>query len=197
MRSGCGKLIRALLAGAALVLLAACSDYNMAQQAYQAGDYKVALERFEKLAKAGDVHAQFDLAQMYNQGIGVDANPEQGWLWLRQSANGGNPAAMLEMGMRFESGVGPEQNFIMALSWYRKASEAGNAVARFNIATMYLLGAGVPKDQVKAYGWFKFADKLGSPASQARMEQLEKLMTPLEIERGKKYAEELVKNPDL
>ena len=76
----CGKVTVRLLILAALSLLAACSDYDSASRSYQVGDYPQALLQFEKLAKAGDVHAQFDLAQMYNQGIGGDANPERNFV---------------------------------------------------------------------------------------------------------------------
>ena len=181
---------------ASLTLLAACSEYNSASQQYQIGNYKQAFEQFEKLSKSGDVRAQFDLAQMYNQGIGITANAEMGWKWLLQSAKGGNPSAMLEMGMRYESGVGAEQNFIMALDWYRKASAAGNEVASFNIATMYILGAGVPKDLVRGYAWYMHSDKLGSAAAPARLERLNKLLTPDDIARAKKLAAEITANPE-
>ena len=196
MSSLCGKRLRQLLTVSALAVLAACSDYNQAQQAYQAGDHKLAFERFEKLAKSGDVRAMLDLAQMYSQGIGRDPDPEMGWLWLRQAANAGNAAAMLEMGMRYESGIGAEQNFVMALTWYKKASTAGNAVARFNIATMYMMGQALPKDPVHAYAWFRFAKKAGSSAAIARMQALEKTMTPAEVEQAKALAEKLETNPD-
>ena len=192
----CGKGMGRLLTLAALCLLVACSDYNSASRAYQIGNYPQALLEFEKLAKSGDVQAQFDLAQMYNQGIGGDANPELGWLWLLQSAKGGYAAAMLDLGMRYESGVSQKQNFIMALSWYRKAAAAGSAVACFNIATMYLLGSGVPKDMVHGYAWYVFADKLGSAAAGARLEQLDKMLIPADIARAKKVAAELVANPE-
>ena len=192
----CGKVTGRLLTLAALSLLAACSDYNSASRAYQIGEYSQALLQFEKLAKAGDVHAQFDLAQMYNQGIGGDANPELGWLWLLQSAKGGYAAAMLDLGMRYESGVGQKQNFVMALSWYRKAAAAESAVACFNIATMYLLGSGVPKDMVRSYAWYVFADKLGSAAATARLEKLEKMLIPADLARAKKIAAEIIANPE-
>jgi TPR repeat protein len=181
---------------AVLSLLVACSEYNSASQQYQAGNYKEALEQFNKLARGGDVRAQFDLAQMYNQGIGTTEDRALGLTWLRQSANGGNALAMLEMGMRYESGVGFQQNFIMALSWYHKASAAGNAIARFNIATMYVLGASVPKDLVRGYAWYLFADQLGSPASAGRMEKLEKFLTLADIERAKKIAAQLAIDPE-
>lgn len=190
----CGKKIGLLLLAASL--LTACSDYDSAARAYQIGDYPQARLEFEKLAKAGDIHAQFDLAQMYSQGIGGEQNSQVAWRWLLQSANGGNAAAMLDIGMRYESGVSQAQNFVMALSWYRKAAAAGHAVASFNIATMYIMGSGVARDLVRGYAWYVFADKLGSAAAVPRLDQLEKMLTPADLTRAKKLAAELIINPE-
>ena len=51
-----------VIAAAALCLgLAACSDYDLARRAYGAGEYTLAIQRFEALAAAGVKVAIFDL----------------------------------------------------------------------------------------------------------------------------------------
>jgi len=59
-----------------LLCLAACSDYDRARNAYEGGDYKLAISRFEALAVKGDTKAQYDLAQIYFQGIGTEGFTE-------------------------------------------------------------------------------------------------------------------------
>jgi TPR repeat protein len=64
-----------------LLLVAAvwgCSDYRKARSAYEAGEYKKALHIFEQLSNDGDSQAQYDLSQMYLQGIGTNKNLEKG-----------------------------------------------------------------------------------------------------------------------
>ena len=99
------------LACLALLLLTACSDYDRARNAYEGSDYALAIQRFEVLANAGHTQAQYDLAQIYFQGIGTAKDGQRGWYWLLSSAGGGNTAAMVQLGALFESGVGADRDF--------------------------------------------------------------------------------------
>lgn len=181
------------VAAAALValLLAGCSDYDRARRAYEAGDYAQALTRFDALARAGDVQAQYDLAQMYFQGIGTAKNPLEGWHWLFSAAGAGNVAAMVQLGALFESGVGAERDYASAAQWYLRAARRGDPVGRFNLALMYLKGIGVPRDEVTALAWFRLSYKAGSAAGRDRADELERTLSRAERERAQALVEQL------
>jgi len=87
----CARSFQAGLVLSGLLCLAACSDYDRARNAYEGGDYKLAISRFEALAVKGDTKAQYDLAQIYFQGIGTDKDSQKGWYWLGCGAGGGAP----------------------------------------------------------------------------------------------------------
>jgi len=180
-----------------VLTLVACSDHDRARRAYAGGDYAEAARLFGGLAQAGNTSAQFSLALMYFQGIGVTRDPTRGWELLNRSATGGNTAAMVELGARFESGHGAEPNYAMAMSWYRKAGAAGDPVGSYNLAAMYARGAGVAGDAVRAWAWFRVAEKSGSLAAKEQLESLRLRMTEGQLDAARQLAERLRDAPEL
>lgn len=181
-----------LVAVAVALALAGCSDYDRARSAYERGDYAQAIVRFDALARAGDAKAQYDLAQMYFQGIGTAKNVDLGWKWLYSAAGAGNVAAMIQLGALFESGVGAPRDYSAAAQWYLRAARRGDPVGRFNLALMYLKGIGVPRDEVTALAWFRLAYKAGSAAGRERGSELEHQLSPDERSRAQKLMEDLM-----
>jgi TPR repeat protein len=171
--------------------LAGCSDYGRARRAYEAGDYAEAVERFGALAQAGDIRAQYDLAQMHFQGIGTKPDAEAGWTWLQRSARGGNTAAMVELGRRHETGVGAERNAVLARNWYVRASVLGDPVARFHLGLMHLRGVGVVRDPVAAYAYFSLSSRVGSAAAAERVRELDRTLGADEVSRARDLADSI------
>ena len=64
------SVLRLQLVFLACLALLACSDYQRARSAYEAGEYTKALQIFERLSEAGNSQAQYDLSQMYFQESG-------------------------------------------------------------------------------------------------------------------------------
>lgn len=175
----------------AVACLTGCSDYDRARNAYEGGDYAQALQRFEVLAKAGNARAQYDLAQMYFQGIGTAKDVQQGWHWLLSAAGSGNVAAMVQLGAVYESGVGAPRDYATAAQWYLRAARKGDAVGRFNLALMYLKGIGVPRDEVAALAWFRLSFKAGGAAARDRANEIERSLAADEVQRAKALADSL------
>lgn len=61
--------------------------------AYKNGDYRVAFEHIEPLAKMGHVHSQFLIAVMYYRGEGASKNTLLGYGWMKLAAEGGHEKA--------------------------------------------------------------------------------------------------------
>lgn len=166
-----------------LLAAAGCSDYDRARRSFEAGDYSVAFERYNQLAEAGDVRAQYDLSQMYFQGIGGQNDTQRAWHWLLSAAGGGNVAAMVKLGSIYESGVGAERDHASAAQWYLRAARRGDPVGRFNLALLHLKGLGVPKDEVAALAWFRLSLDAGGPAARSWVNQIEGRLTVEELAR--------------
>ena len=171
--------------------LGACSDYDLARRAYEGGQYGEAVQRYEVLAQAGDGRAQYDLAQMYFQGIGTAKEPDRGWFWLLKAAGGTNVAAMIQLGALFESGVGAPRDYAMAAQWYLRAAQHGDPVGRYNLAAMYVKGIGVPRDEVAALAWFQLSLDAGTAAAREQIETLEGRLTPDQVRRARELATRL------
>lgn len=179
----------------ALMLLAlcmvACSDYDRARRSFEGGNYAEAFERYTLLAESGDVRAQYDLSQMYFQGIGGQKDSQRAWHWLLSAAGGGNVAAMVKLGSIYESGVGADRDHATAAQWYLRAARLGDPIGRFNLALLYLKGIGVPKDELAALAWFRMALKVGGPAARSWVDQLERRLTAEELARVDEIVERL------
>jgi uncharacterized protein len=161
--------------------LLGCSDYQKARSAYEAGEYTKAFQIFERLSQAGDSQAQYDLSQMYIQGIGTPKSIEQGWVWLNRAAEKGNIQSMLELGVRYQASTNLETGEEMAFLWFQKAAMAGSPVGQYNLAHLYEAGKQTPTDLVKAYVWMTLSNKSGNPAAASEAKNLRSKLSPDEL----------------
>jgi TPR repeat protein len=161
---GLSRLLRqccAVIALCCCAVLAGCSDYNDARSAYAAGRHDEAFTKLLKLAKGGHLKAQYEVAMMFNNGIGVAKDKEEAWNWFIRAAKAGNVDAQVELGAHYEAGVDGQPNGIMAAQWWKTAAKNGSGVAAFNLGTMYRSGRVTARDLVRAYAWFMVAEDLG------------------------------------
>ena len=166
------------------LVLAGCSDYRKARSAYEAGEYAKALLIFEQLSNAGDSQAQYDLSQMYLQGIGTNKNIEKGWVWMNRAANGGNVQAMLELAVRYQKSPALENSEQMAFMWFQKAAIAGSAAGQYNLAHLYEDGNQTPADLLQAYVWMVLSHRSGNPMAASEAKQLKAKLSPAELENA-------------
>ncbi|WP_010488883.1 tetratricopeptide repeat protein [Pseudomonas sp. S9] len=115
--------------------------------AYQAGDLPQAFKEFSTSAEAGNPYGQFNLALMYEQGIGVTKDETQAVSWYEKSAQQGNSNAQYNLGVLYENGRGTPVDFAQANQWYRKAAAQGDALAVGNLGMLYMRGDGVKVDK--------------------------------------------------
>ena len=116
--------------------------------AYQANDLPLAFKEFLAAAKEGHADSQFNLALMYEQGIGVGKDEAEAVVWYGKSAEQGNAAAQYNLGVLYENGRGTEVDFAKANRWYRQSSVQGDALAIGNLGMLYLRGDGVKQNKV-------------------------------------------------
>ena len=124
------------------------ANFEAGIAAYQANDLPLAYKTFLAAAKEGHVDSQFNVALMYEQGIGVGKDEKEAVVWYGKAASQGSAAAQFNLGVLYENGRGTEIDFVKANEWYRKASEQGDALAIGNLGMLYVRGQGVKENKV-------------------------------------------------
>src|SRR5215212_10085492 len=114
--------------------------------AYRRGDYAAAVRLLRPVAEAGDVRAQLNLAELYNNGLGVPQDRKEAAKWYGLAAAKDNVFAQVELGILYDYGHGVPKDLKQAAAWYAKSADHGNPVAQLNLGLLALQGLGVPKD---------------------------------------------------
>ena len=179
----------------ALSVAPAQADFQKGFDAFNRGDYAVAIKEWRSLAERGDPNAQFYVGHMYHDGLSVAQNYREAAKWFRRAAENGSTKAQQRLGALYKNGLGVSQDYAEAAKWYRKAAEQGNFYAQNNLGFMYGKGQGVPQDYVQAHMWFNLATSRLPPGT-ARDKAVEnrdiaaKLMTPAQIAEAQRLARE-------
>ncbi|MEO8614046.1 MAG: tetratricopeptide repeat protein [Luteolibacter sp.] len=130
------------------VSLPASADFDKGIAAYQANNLPLAYKEFRASADEGHADSQFNLALMFEKGIGVEKDEKQAVVWYEKSALNGNAAAQFNLGVLYENGRGTAVDFAKANEWYRKASVQGDPLAIGNLGMLYIRGDGVKVNKV-------------------------------------------------
>ena len=114
-----------------------------------------------KEARIGDYQAQYDVALMYANGLGVARNLEHALHWTRLAAEKGHVSAQYLLANSYQQGQGTEKNVVKALTWYQRAAEKGSEKANLKLAKLF----SERQDEV-AFAHAMCAAKAGLPQAQ-------------------------------
>ncbi len=86
----------------------------------------------------GDSDAQYQAGMCYLQGVGIQEDDEEGFMWMMKSAEQGDPDAQSMVGLCYAEGYGVEKDLEKAKAWYVRAAEQGSdtaikALKKFNL----------------------------------------------------------------
>ncbi len=137
--------------------------------AFTAGNYKTALQKWLPLAEKGNADAQYNIGILYMKGLGVDKDLRQAFNWYKRAAVGGNVDAMYNLATMYNQGKVVFRSQKDALKWWQKAADAGNDAAMFNLGVMYAYGRGVRKNTEKAITLWKKAAAKGNKDARAAL----------------------------
>lgn len=126
----------------------ALADFDKGIAAYEANNLPLAYQEFRAAADQGHADSQFNVALMYEKGIGVAKDETQAVVWYAKSATQGNSNAQFNLGVMYENGRGTAVDFAKANEWYRKASVQGDPLAIGNLGMLYVRGQGVKENKV-------------------------------------------------
>ncbi len=117
-------------------------------------------ERFNKtLARAGkgEVESQYDLGNMYTEGIGVDPDLTTAIAWYEKAANQDYEKAQFKLGLIYFEEASINKDHSRAFRLFRRAAEKGYPAAQFYLGKMYASGQGVKRDYGMALAWYRKA----------------------------------------
>ena len=161
-----------------------------AEEAYNRGEYEIALREFRRQATLGHTVAQYVLGSMYYRGEGVPADNAEAILWLTRAAEHGHADAQCELGVMYYFGDGAAEDHVRAAHWFERAAEQGeqapraahhyraavhgDAEAQWNLGSMYTWNdEGAPKNHTQAVHWYNLAAEQGHAHAQRYMDEVQ------------------------
>lgn len=116
--------------------------------------------------------AEYNLGELYNNGLGVGQDEDQARQWWEKAAARGFITAQLRLGYLYYQGKGVRQDYGMARQWWEKAAAQHNPSAQALVGSLYEHGEGVNKDFATAREWYGEACKGGFQEGCAALERL-------------------------
>jgi len=125
--------------------------------AFESKQFSRAAGLLSPLADGGNPEAQYRVAIMAQNGLGMTENPLLAYKYMRAAAESGLGVAQHGLGFMFMEGECAEKNPKRAVEWFTKAAEQGLAGSQTTLAMMYEEGRGVDKDLDEARRWYHLA----------------------------------------
>jgi len=123
-------LIRLFIICLAISLLP-CSVYSAD------ADLQPDLQRYTKLAEAGDAGYQHDVGAIFARGSGVKQNYTKALTWFRLAAAQGDLRAKYDLGVMYTHGYGVVMDSDTATDWFLKVVEGGGELRKMTFAELY------------------------------------------------------------
>lgn len=190
------RLSRAIsfLAAAATLAVAApaMAELNAGYEAWNRGDYATAVREWRDLAAQGNADAQFNMAQAYRLGRGVEQNAKQAEILIAKAAAQGHIKATDTYGLLlFQSGRREE-----AMPYVIKAAERGNPRAQYLLGIGHFNGDLVSKDWVKAYALMTLSNSTGFEQAKPAITQMDDFIPLAQRQEAQLLAQKLKRNAD-
>lgn len=152
----------------------AMADFAAAQRDFDKRNYASAFYEWRQLAERGDADSQYQLARMYEAGVGTGANQEEALKWYQLAAEQGNVESQLRLAglnLRGEMPGADGPDMEEARRWLSMAASEGDADAQVTLG-MLLLETGAPEDAQRAAELFESAANQGLVVAQNNLGSL-------------------------
>lgn len=126
-----------------------------------------------EMAASNDPETEYQLAQIFMRGIGIQADKEAGLRWLKKAAEGGVAHAQADLARAYIVGDGVTADMAEAARWSRAAAENGIAKAAYNYGAMLFNGDGVTRNQSEGRRWLERAAAQGSKRAREALKKLD------------------------
>lgn len=147
----------------------ASADVKDGVDAWSRGDYAAAVREWVAPAQAGDPDAQFNLAQAYRLGRGVETDLAQAEALYAHAAAQGHVQAADNYGLLLFQREQREQ----ALPYIEAAATRGDPRAQYILGIAHFNGDLVAKDWQRAYALLTLANSTGLPQAKGALAQMD------------------------
>ena len=139
----------------------------------QRKDYATAFTWYTRAATLGDLVALTKVGELYEHGLGVDADMRKALSYYEQAAEQGHKSSARKMGLIYLYGnssisAQPEKGIALL----QMAADKGDIDAMLELANAYASGFGVSESSKKALYWWQKAADNGSKAAQIKLKML-------------------------
>ena len=118
---------------------------------------------YDDATKRGYVSALNDLAVLYENGDGVDANGAQAIELLKRAAQQGDPLAMYNLALHYKDGTNDvKRDVAQAAEWFAKSAESGSVSAMVELGDALINGRGQAQNPRRGLEWLQRAADAGS-----------------------------------
>lgn len=127
-------------------------NYKRGKECLAAYLYETAFNYFQKAAQQGHAEAQYELAEMYQDGLGVSESEKHATKWYGLAAEQGHAEAQYNLALQYMEGedTGVEHDLVTAIKWLQLSAQQGCAGANRVLGGLYEKGEGVSQDICKA-----------------------------------------------
>ncbi|CAF1182899.1 unnamed protein product [Adineta steineri] len=159
-------------------------------------DYEQAAKYFAKAANAGNAEGMYNLARLFDKGLGVKKDHNVAREWLEKAAtqppehpiikglpNIGVAESEHALGVRYFEGISVRKDLSLAVYWYQRATNHGSAMAANNLGVMYLDGLAVDKNLEKAEELHELAAKRGDAVAMMTLAEMRLSKNDFEMAR--------------
>ena len=132
-------------------------DMSSGIAAFESKHFTAATRLLAPRAELGNPEAQYRMAIMAQNGLGMVENPSMALRYMQAAAESGMGLAQHGLGFMYMQGECVEQDGQKALEWFTRAAEQGLQGAMTTIGMMYREGDVLERDEEKAREWFRKA----------------------------------------
>lgn len=187
------RLIKGLLAASLLAMpMAAQADVKSGVEAWSSGDYSRAVREWKDPAAQGDPDAQFNLAQAYRLGRGVEQNAKQAEVFYAKAAAQGHLKAADNLGLLLFQGGRQEE----AMPYVKAASGRGDPRAHYLLGIAHFNGELVEKDWVRGYALLTLANSAGLPQAAPAIQQMDDFIPIEQRQKAQPLAAQIKRDAD-
>ena len=149
---------------------------------YKMANYQEAREIWLMLAAKSNTTAMINLANLYDQGQGVERDLAKSVIWLKKAAELNDTRGQYQLAMAYENGLGVERDLSQAAYWLEKAAKQGDETAQFNLGVMLAtnygegLASSSDEQRIAAKKWLQKADENGVDEAKEFLKLLSTMM---------------------
>jgi localization factor PodJL len=145
------------------------AQFKLAAYYARSHNLAAALRLYQRAAEQGLPPAEFRLAYLYQNGLGVARDLNQARAWYLKAAEQGNVKAMYNVAVLAANG---KPDYITAARWFKSAAEYGLRNSQYNFAVLLARGLGVQQDLVASYSWFAIAAAQGDQGAAEKRDEV-------------------------